>query len=611
MVLGLAASGPVLARPLGYAWIDYASNPVYDPPVVGDRAYYPAVLYDSDSFSGHGPAGQYRMWYADGAGQYEAMTTSSDGKTWAAPTPTAGIHADGYHAKVLYLPAGYGAGPYYFKIWYWNAEAYITPTAMRTADSVDGFNFVNDQDLGQDPAARLWTGVWPDWNYGTYGPITIMYNSSATNTGANPFDYTFAMYYDGTTGSKESIGLGYSADGNYWTRYGSTPVFNYGAEGAWDGPSGGVGGYATHGTVFKKAEGNWELWYSGGQSTCEYGIGYATSADGLTWTRDPDNPMFSIADGKAWRSSRTYTPTVVYSATNFDGNGDACNYKMWYSGRSGSGHYTVGYAYSTTPQLSLTKTANPPGQVHRGDAITYTLQAGNSGGATAYSCALSDSIPANTTYVPGSTTLNGVALPDVGGVSPLLGGMAVNSPGAGSGTIVPTGTAEVTFQVTVNIGLPVGAPVSNSATLTAEGQSPVVAGCSNTSYSPAIAVSMTPDPVGSITRGSVITYTITPGNTGADVAVGCQALDTDIYDIRPGLHDSERLARWRRGGRLPAHRRHAGKLRRPADRQDISRDERDSDIPGDCRLRPSGRWHRRRGVLVRGDRVGCGQRLLQ
>jgi len=46
-----------------------------------------------------------------------------------------------------------------------------------------------------------------------------LYNPDAANTGSNPFDYTFVMYYDGTTGGTESIGLGYSSDGILWNGY--------------------------------------------------------------------------------------------------------------------------------------------------------------------------------------------------------------------------------------------------------------------------------------------------------------------------------------------------------------------------------------------------------
>ena len=177
----------------------------------------------------------------------------------------------------------------------------------------------NDQVLTQDVTMPLVTGDPSNWSAGSYGPITIFYNPSAANTGSNPFDYTFSMYYDVTTGGQEAIALGYSTDGNHWIRYGNAPVLSHGNPGDWDSD------YATHGTVIKGSDGIWRMWYSGSgpSGSGEWGIGYATSTDGLTWTKDPGNPIFSIYQGVAWRNSRCYTPSVLYSSTLFDGHGAA------------------------------------------------------------------------------------------------------------------------------------------------------------------------------------------------------------------------------------------------------------------------------------------------
>ncbi len=45
-------------------------------------------------------------------------------------------------------------------------------------------------------------------------------------------------------------------------------------------------------------DGKWHLWYTGysGERTAKKMLGYATSPDGLTWTRHPENPVFS----KSW-----------------------------------------------------------------------------------------------------------------------------------------------------------------------------------------------------------------------------------------------------------------------------------------------------------------------
>ena len=70
---------------------------------------------------------------------------------------------------------------------------------------------------------------------------------------------------------------------------------------------------------------------------------------------------------------------------------------------------------------------------------------------------LTDSVPANTTYVANSTLLNAspYGQPD-GGVSPLASGIAV-------GTIAPGATAVLQFDLRVNLGTPAGTLISNQA----------------------------------------------------------------------------------------------------------------------------------------------------
>ena len=63
-----------------------------------------------------------------------------------------------------------------------------------------------------------------------------------------------------------------------------------------------------------------------------------------------------------------------------------------------------------------------------GETLRYTITVKNIGNEDATNVVLRDAIPANTTYVAGSTTLNGAAVADVGGQSRLVNGMLINSP---------------------------------------------------------------------------------------------------------------------------------------------------------------------------------------
>ena len=464
-------------------WVEYVGNPVYDP-AGSARAYYPCVIYDASQFSSRGASYYYKMWYGDTeAARWEWVVYSNDGVNWENPEEVTGITAGGYHAKLIYTAGGYSGtgGPFYYKIWYWDApDMNYTIDDMHTADSTDGVTWVNDAVVTQDANYRLVVTQTPtvEWNSGTYGPVDVLYNPLAENSGDDPFNYSFTMYFDGTDGSSEKIGLAYSANGNYWKAYSSSPVLDIGPTGAWDGPEAGqdpphTNAYVGNGTVIRESAGVWHMWYSGGQNQIGDGIGYASSSDGITWTKSTDNPLLHKNDGVAWRNNRTYTPMVIYSPTRFDGRGNASRYKMWFSGRSSAGNYAIGYMYSQDPSLSLSITPVPSGTVQRGSVIVYTLLIRNDGGPPATSCSVSNSFPAFASYITGTTTLNGVPIADTGGASPLVAGMVVNSPGEAAGTIAPGAEAVVTIIVQVGNDLPLGAEIRNTARLTADGVTPI------------------------------------------------------------------------------------------------------------------------------------------
>ncbi len=138
----------------------------------------------------------------------------------------------------------------------------------------------------------------------------------------------------------------------------------------------------------------------------------------------------------------------------------------------------VSYQITAAPVISITKSANPASgsTVRTDDVIIYTLVVRNTGDANTNSAFVQDAIPAGTTYVANSTTINGVPYPEVTpGVPPVAGGMKVFSPGhadptGDGGTLVsenaPGGTANnatITFQVIVTT--PTGNPptIANTA----------------------------------------------------------------------------------------------------------------------------------------------------
>ncbi|MBB3059625.1 DUF11 domain-containing protein [Microbulbifer rhizosphaerae] len=106
-----------------------------------------------------------------------------------------------------------------------------------------------------------------------------------------------------------------------------------------------------------------------------------------------------------------------------------------------------------------------------GDTLRYTITIENTGDENAIAATLRDQVPANTTYVPNSTTLNGAAVADVDGSTPLSAGLAINSPGEEEGFVGATeGTqpVTVTFDVTIN-DVRDGTIISNQGFVNGEG----------------------------------------------------------------------------------------------------------------------------------------------
>lgn len=113
-----------------------------------------------------------------------------------------------------------------------------------------------------------------------------------------------------------------------WEKYEGNPVFTKSAKSWHDGI---ILGHS----VIKSGSG-YKMWYAGGHSIeSEFAIGYATSADGIHWTRYGNMPVF---EGKAgsWEHSSAGVPSVLQ-----DGN----KLHMWYLGGSADGG-TIGYATS-------------------------------------------------------------------------------------------------------------------------------------------------------------------------------------------------------------------------------------------------------------------------
>ena len=125
-------------------------------------------------------------------------------------------------------------------------------------------------------------------------------------------------------------------------------------------------------------------------------------------------------------------------------------------------------------QKISTDLTGDPNVLLAGETLRYTITVKNIGNGDAVDVVLRDAVPVNTSYVAGSTTLNGAAVADAGGLSPLVNGMPINSPSDptpgsmpadASGS--PANVATITFDVVVDPNVVDGTIISNQGFVTA------------------------------------------------------------------------------------------------------------------------------------------------
>lgn len=156
------------------------------------------------------------------------------------------------------------------------------------------------------------------------------------------------------------IGLSRSFDGGLtWEKYASNPVVTNAV--AWE-----------NSCVFRPvvlydrdetdADKRWKMWYAG--SSFGQGIGYAYSADGLSWTKSAENPVLGLGAGGTWDDAYISPDAVIRSGSTFI---------LFYSGNNGSNTWQGGYVTFTDPEGTYTKSADNP--ILQSDGITTTLTA--------------------------------------------------------------------------------------------------------------------------------------------------------------------------------------------------------------------------------------------
>ena len=131
-----------------------------------------------------------------------------------------------------------------------------------------------------------------------------------------------------------------------WEKYQNNPVLKTGDAETWESVVSAIISVVYHDGVYK-------AWISGADETDTGRIGYATSEDGIVWTRYENNPVLVPGDAGAWDDTNADHACVLFVDSTF---------KMWYMAEDESAS-RIGYAtssdgvswekYSGNPVLNL------------------------------------------------------------------------------------------------------------------------------------------------------------------------------------------------------------------------------------------------------------------
>lgn len=128
----------------------------------------------------------------------------------------------------------------------------------------------------------------------------------------------FKMWYTNLTEQSDAQNICFadSSDGIDWTRHGM--VLNKGEAGSWD--SGAIMGAVIlyDGTTYK-------MWYLGMALVRACSVGYATSSDGIHWSKDSGNPVMTPGGNGGWDNWHIAQISIIFNGTH---------YIMWYGAQA-------------------------------------------------------------------------------------------------------------------------------------------------------------------------------------------------------------------------------------------------------------------------------------
>lgn len=140
----------------------------------------------------------------------------------------------------------------------------------------------------------------------------------------------YHMWYTGQSGGHSAIGYATSPDGVVWKRMSARPVL--GVDQTWEKAA-----VMCPYVLWDETARTFRMWYSGGEQYEPDAIGYATSPDGITWTKAVQNPVFKSDPNVAWERHKVTACQVIHEADW---------YVMFYIGFRDIDHAQIGLARS-------------------------------------------------------------------------------------------------------------------------------------------------------------------------------------------------------------------------------------------------------------------------
>jgi RNA polymerase sigma factor (sigma-70 family) len=312
-ILGVL-SGNVLAQT---DWEKYPANPVLPLGAPGSwddyQVYSPSIINDGSEYK------MYYSAYRKGGHAKIGLATSPDGITWTkyAGNPVLNLGSSGswddYHINLCHVMFENADPDAPYKMWYVGYDG--SHCRIGYATSLNGIAWTK---YPSNPVLNI--GPAGAFDHDDIHSPTVIRNNGE-----------YWMWYDGqdVPNGTRRIGLATSTDGVAWTKHPANPVLDIGPE-PWDANS------VYFPNVIKSSQTKYEMWYSGNGTYSA--IGYATSSDGIFWTKHPDNPVLDKGPD-IWEDRAVGAPEVLK---------ENMLYRMWYDSYTNSapGETKIGYAES-------------------------------------------------------------------------------------------------------------------------------------------------------------------------------------------------------------------------------------------------------------------------